>query len=90
VEAAAVTEPKPNIITVGVAAGAATQMLVWFWNGLGLFAPLGAAEAAALTTIITALAQWLDRQQKRAQGYVIAKYAGQQPGQPPEPRDDAA
>lgn len=83
-------DDRPNIITVGVAAGAAAQMLVWLWNGLQLWAELGPAEAAALTTIITALAQWCDRREKRRQGYVVTKYAGQRPGRPPGPADDTA
>lgn len=70
-------ESRPNIITVGVLAGAVVQMVVWLWNGaLSSLPPMGAGEAAALTTIVTALVQFVDRQSKRARSHVINKYGG--------------
>lgn len=66
---------RPNIVTVGLLAGAVVQMVIWGWNGW--FAdkpPLTAAEGAALTTILTALIQWIDRMSKRGRAHVIRKY----------------
>ena len=78
-------ENRPNIVTVGLLAGALAQMILWAWNGWAAegLPRLGPGEAAALTTIMTAVAQYLDRWTKRQGGYVVAKYADQRPGQPP-------
>jgi hypothetical protein len=73
---------RPNIITVGVLTGAVVQMVVWLWNGaLSSLPPMGAGEAAALTTIVTAMVQWLDRRSKRRHNHVLTKY-GRDEGQP--------
>ena len=78
-------ENRPNIVTVGLLAGAVAQLILWAWNGwLPAGAPeLGPAESAALTTVMTAVAQYLDRWTKRQVGYVRGKYSDQPPGQPP-------
>lgn len=78
-------ENRPNIVTVGLLAGAVAQMILWAWNGWATadLPKLGPGEAAALTTILTALAQYADRLQKRAGAYVVTKYADQMPGRPP-------
>ena len=76
-------EPRPNIITVGALAGGVAQLIAWLWNGLALGPPLGTNEGMALATVLTAAAQWCDRHAKRGSGYVVTKYADQQPGEPP-------
>ncbi len=64
---------RPNIITIGIFMGAFTQLICWVWNALGPL-PMGAGEAAALTTVLTAAAQWLDRSSKRTVNHVLTKY----------------
>lgn len=64
---------RPNIITVGIFMGALVQIVVWAWNGWSSF-DLGPGESAALTTILTAIAQFLDRSSKRANEHVLTKY----------------
>jgi H+/Cl- antiporter ClcA len=76
-------ENRPNIVTVGVLAGAAANLIVWLWNTLRPTMPLGPNEALALGTLMTGAVQFLDRWEKRQGGYVVAKYADQRPGQPP-------
>lgn len=72
------TENRPNIITVGLIAGAVVQMVLWAWNGwLADKPPLTGAEGAALTTILTAALQWADRLSKRASDHVLTKYGEQ-------------
>ena len=66
-------EHRPNIITVGLLAGAITQLFVFAWNA-NVPTQLGPGEAAAITTILTALAQYLDRSSKRATEHVLTKY----------------
>lgn len=67
------TENRPNIITVGLLGGAIAQLVCFAWNNL---APvqLGAGEAAALATLLTAGLQWIDRTSKRSTDHVITKY----------------
>jgi hypothetical protein len=67
------TENRPNIITIGLLGGAIAQLVCFAWNNL---APvqLGAGEAAALATLLTAALQWLDRASKRSTDHVITKY----------------
>ena len=66
-------ETRPNIITVGLLGGAIAQLVCFAWNNL---APvqLGAGEAAALATLLTAGLQWVDRASKRSTDHVITKY----------------
>jgi len=68
-------ETRPNIITVGLLGGAIAQLVCFAWNNL---APvqLGAGEAAAVATLLTALCQWVDRASKRSTDHVITKYTG--------------
>ena len=81
----------PNILTVGVIAGALAQMILFAWNALVPKFPMGAAEGAALTTILTAAAQWADRLSKREHAHVLTKYGPEHYGSsPPTPRDDTA
>jgi hypothetical protein len=67
------TENRPNIITIGLLGGAIAQLVCFAWNNL---APvqLGAGEAAAVATLLTAALQWLDRASKRSTDHVITKY----------------
>lgn len=67
------TETRPNIITIGLLGGALAQLACFAWNNL---APvqLGAGEAAALATLLTAGLQWIDRASKRSTDHVITKY----------------
>jgi hypothetical protein len=66
-------ESRPNIITIGLLGGAIAQLICFVWNNL---APvqLGAGEAAALATLLTAGLQWVDRASKRSTDHVITKY----------------
>lgn len=80
---------RPNILTVGVIAGAIAQMVLFAWNALVPKFPMGAAEGAALTTILTAFAQWADRLSKREHQHVIRKHAQEYYG-PTNPADDTA
>lgn len=64
---------RPNILTIGVIAGAVAQMLLFGWNA-AVDVKMGAAEGAALATILTALAQWIDRMSKREHNHVLTKY----------------
>lgn len=66
-------ETRPNIVTVGILMGAVVQMICFTWNALSPV-DLGAGEAAALTTILTAIAQWFDRASKRADHHVLNKH----------------
>ena len=69
------TETRPNIITIGLLGGAIAQLVCFAWNNL---APvqLGAGEAAAIATLLTAVLQWADRASKRSTDHVITKYTG--------------
>jgi hypothetical protein len=87
---------KPNIVAVGVIGGVAigaptAQMLLWLYKSILVpdgWPPFDAETATAFGSLVTALvatiAQWHDRQQKRATGYVVTKYADQMPGRPPD------
>lgn len=66
-------ETRPNILAVGVIAGAVAQMFLFGWNAL-IDVKMGAAEGAALATILTAMAQWWDRNSKRNHKHVLTKY----------------
>lgn len=70
------TENRPNIITVGITAGAFAQLVCFAWNAL-MPVQLGVAEAAAISTLLTAAAQYLDRRSKRATDHVLTKYGEQ-------------
>ena len=67
------TDNRPNIITIGLLGGAIAQLVCFAWNNL---APvqLGAGEAAALATLLTAGLQWVDRISKRQTAHVITKH----------------
>lgn len=67
------TDNRPNIITIGLLGGAIAQLVCFAWNNL---APvqLGAGEAAALATLLTAGLQWVDRASKRSVDHVITKH----------------
>ena len=66
---------RPNIVTVGLLAGAVVQMAIWGWNGWFFDKPpLTAAEGAAMTTILTAVIQFADRMSKRGRSHVVRKY----------------
>lgn len=68
-------ETRPNIITVGLIGGALAQLFCFAWNNL-MTVQLGAGEAAAVATLLTALCQWVDRTSKRSTDHVITKYTG--------------
>lgn len=79
---------RPNILTIGVLAGAIAQMVLFIWNAAVPKFPMGAAEGAAVATILTALAQWADRNSKRSRHHVLNKHG---PAEVREAlRDDAA
>lgn len=64
---------RPNILTIGVIAGAVAQMLLFAWNAV-MDVKMGAAEGAAVATILTAVAQWADRRSKRTRMHVLNKH----------------
>lgn len=88
-------ENRPNITTVGAVTGVSlgvpiVSLLVWAWNGWAVprgLPALGPEPAAQLAVLVTAaltfLAQRIDRAGKRRSGYVVGKYRGQLPDQPP-------
>lgn len=69
------TETRPNIITIGLIGGALAQLFCFGWNALAPI-QLGAGEAAAIATLLTAVLQWVDRASKRSTDHVITKYTG--------------
>jgi len=64
---------RPNVVTVGVLAGAVAQLFVYIWNS-ALPWQLGPNESGSVTIIFMAAAQAIDRRSKRRSEHVITKY----------------
>jgi hypothetical protein len=65
-------ENRPNIITIGAIGGAIAWFVCFGLKRYGI--DLGAEGGIAMSTLVTAGMQIVDRWSKREDGYVINKY----------------
>lgn len=65
-------ENRPNIVTIGAIGGALSWFICFFLGRYGI--NLGAEGGIAMSTLVTAGMQILDRLSKRTGSYVVNKY----------------
>lgn len=65
-------ENRPNIITIGAIGGAIAWFVCFFLNRYGI--DLGAEGGIAMSVLVTASMQQVDRLSKRAGSYAVNKY----------------
>jgi hypothetical protein len=66
---------RPNIVNIGLLAGAVSTILGWLWNALGPL-PMDVTVQGAFTTILIYASQFLDKRSKAAVSYAAAAYGG--------------